>query len=271
MVSIITHRDERKLFALIGAVIVAALISLAQIQSARSGKPSVIAVALSTVFGGSQAAISAIANGLAHGGDAILNVPRLSSENAELTEENRRLAQENARLNEAISRLPDANAIASAAAANPGGIVAQTIAYDPEGEARIATIDRGSQAGVTSGAGVINGDGAVGRIVEATPLFSKMLLLTDTSSKIPAIVQRGRWWGIVVGTGSRVEMRYITQDAKLAPGDAVVTADGRAFYGGIALGRIRAITRPEGGLYQTAILDPAVSFGRLGPVVVLTR
>jgi rod shape-determining protein MreC len=252
-------------------VIVAALISLAQIQSARSGKPSVIAVAIVTLFGGAQTAIATVSSALGHAGETVVNLPRLSSENARLTEENRKLAADNAQLNDTVSKMPGLLALTPQTQANPAGIVAQTIAYDPEAEARIATIDRGTQAGVQTGAGVIDGDGAVGRIVETTPFFSKVQLLTDTSSKIPALVQHGRWWGIVVGTGSHIEMRYIAQDAKLTVGDTVITADGHAFYSGLALGRIISVSRPEGGLYQAALLEPAVAFGRLGPVLVLTR
>jgi rod shape-determining protein MreC len=135
----------------------------------------------------------------------------------------------------------------------------------------LARIDRGSVAGIAEDGGVINSDGAVGRIVAVTPLFSTVQLLTDPASKIPALVQRGRWWGIVAGNGSRLEMRFIAQDAKLRVGDRIVTAQGRSFPAGIALGTIRSIGRPEGGLYQTAIVDPTVAFGRLGVVLVLSR
>jgi rod shape-determining protein MreC len=251
-------------------VIAVALVSLAQIDAARTGKPSVIAVAITTVAGVAQSAISATAGGVHWAIDAVASIPRLAPDNAALRAQNLRLTAENARLTEALSRVPDALAIAGVAS-ELQGTTARTIAFDPEGETRLARIDRGSQSGVRADAGVINGDGAVGRIVEVTPFFSTVQLLTDPASKIPALVQRGRWWGIAVGAGSRLEMRFIAQDAKLRPGDTIVTGEGRSFPAGIALGTIRTIGRAEGGLYQTAIVDPAVSFGRLGAVLVLSR
>ncbi|HMD02665.1 MAG TPA: rod shape-determining protein MreC, partial [Candidatus Baltobacteraceae bacterium] len=147
----------------------------------------------------------------------------------------------------------------------------QTVGYDPEGVLRIATLDRGSRAGIQLDDAVINGDGAVGRVVEVTPFFSKVLLIVDPSSKLPVLVQKGRWWGIAAGTGGRLEMQYVAQDAKLRIGQTIVTGAGRSFRSGITVGRIAAIFRPEGALYQTALVEPAVRFGRLGPVLVLRR
>jgi rod shape-determining protein MreC len=252
-------------------VIVAAVISLAQIESARSGKPSLVAVTVATLAGGAQAAVSAISGGIGSGVAWIAAIPKYERAMTVLSRDNARLLQENARLNEAVSRLPDAAAIAEIAQARPGGIAARTVAYDPESETRIATIDRGARAGIVNGEGVIDADGAVGRIIETGPLFSKMLLLTDPASKLPARVQRGRWWGIAVGNGSQIELRYIAQDAKLQPGDLVVTAAGRSFDEGVSLGRVVSLSRPQDGLYQTAVLAPSAEFGRLGAVLVVPR
>ena len=54
-------------------------------------------------------------------------------------------------------------------------------------------------------------------------------------------------------------------------GDAVVTGEGRSFHAGYELGRITSIDHPEGALYQSAIVRPAVTFGRISRVLVLPR
>jgi rod shape-determining protein MreC len=174
-------------------------------------------------------------------------------------------------LREAIAQSPAAAAIDRALAGHPGGIEAAAIGYDPENTSRIVTIDKGAQAGVEREAGVIDGDGTVGRVIEVDPFTSKVLLVTDPASKVPAVVQRGRWWGIATGTNSHIVLQYVSQDAKLAVGDAVVTGRGRSFAAGVALGTIASISHPDGALYQTAVLQPAVSFGRLDRVVVLPK
>ncbi len=271
MVPIFTYRDERKLFAVIGAVIVAALIALVQLDAAKSGKPSIISdVVTSTAFV-VQSTVATVA-GAVHGvGAGIAAAPHLATQNAELREKNRALRTENARLREALARSPEATQIASAMAALPGGIEASTIGYDPENVDRVITLDRGSRAGIAADDGVMNEDGVVGRIVSTTPLESTVLLVTDGASKVPAVVQRGRWWGIATGTNGRIRLEYISQDAKLRVGDAVVTGAGRSFRAGLPLGTIARIDHPDGALYQSALLEPAAAFGRISRVIVVPR
>ena len=48
-----------------------------------------------------------------------------------------------------------------------------------------------------------------------------------------------------------------------------MTGEGRSFHAGLAIGRITEIDHPEGSLYQTAVIQPAVAFGRLAHVLVL--
>jgi rod shape-determining protein MreC len=218
-----------------------------------------------------QSGIAAVADGLQAFGGAVADAPRLYKENADLRASDAALQAENARLREALAAVPEGAALLSAAAAAPKGIEASTIAYDPENQSRIVTIDRGSTAGVKAESGVIAADGAVGRVVEVEPFSSKVLLTTDPASKVPAVIERGRWWGIATGTNSSIELRYISQDARLQIGDLVVTGAGRSFGAGIAIGRIARLDRVEGALYQSALLEPAVNFGRLHKVLVLAH
>jgi len=271
VVPIFTYRDERRLFAVIGAIIVAALIVLIQIDAARSGKPSFLSSGAASVFGFFQSGISAGADATRNTVGAFLEAPHLSGENAALAERNRALKAENSRLREALSTQPDAASIERAAAHEPGGIVATTIGFDPENQSRIVTIDKGSRAGVRLDAGVIDEAGVVGRVVVVEPFTSKILLLTDATSKVPAVVQRGRWWGIATGTNTRVQLQYVSQDAKLQRGDLVVTGEGRSFHAGLPIGRVVQIFHSEGALYQAALVEPIVAFGRLSRVLVLAH
>jgi rod shape-determining protein MreC len=252
-------------------VIVAAVIALVQIEAAKSGKPSIFSQGVTSLFGALQGVATNASDVVRGGLGSLVEAPRLARENAALDERYRVLQRENGRLREALSTQPDAAAIVRVAASEPGGIVASTIGFDPENQSRIVTIDKGWQAGVRLDAGVIDEDGVVGRIVGVEPFTSKVLLITDATSKVPAVVQRGRWWGIATGTNSRVQMQYVSQDARLVAGDLVVTGEGRSFHAGLPIGRVVQVYRPEGALYQTALVEPAVAFGRLGHVLVLSH
>ena len=252
-------------------MIVAAAIALFQISAARSGKSSIITWGLTTILGPFETGTTSAFDGLRDTFGNLGRIPQLARDNAQLEARARALAAENARLREAASQEPDLAALERALQAEPGGIAAATIGFDPENQSRSVTLDKGSNAGVKLDAGVVNEDGVVGRVVAVEPFTSSVLLLTDPDSKVPAVVQRGRWWGIATGTTTRVQLRFVSQDARLRLGDTVVTGTGRSFGAGVTIGRIVRIFHSEGALYQTAAIEPSVAFGRLHHVVVLPR
>ena len=197
-------------------------------------------------------------------------MPGLERDNARLRAENTALIAENARVHE----------LAAAYAAQAGirlsmdlnhGIEARVIGFPPENESRAVTIDRGAQAGVHRDDGVVTQDGVVGKIASVGPFTSTVVLITDYTSRVPAVVRRGRWWGIARGNLTSVALEYVSQDAPLKAGDVIVTGEGRSFHSGVPIGTIAATQRGDATLYQTAVVTPAVNLGALDRVVVVPR
>jgi rod shape-determining protein MreC len=183
---------------------------------------------------------------------------------------NQRLVEENARVHELAA------AYAAQGAVQPvvqlyRGIEARVIGFPPENESRAVTIDKGSGAGVRVEDGVVAADGAVGRVAAVAPFSSTVVLVTDYTSRIPAVVRRGRWWGIARGNLTSVVVDYIEQDAPLRVGDVVVTGEGRSFHSGIPVGTIAAVEHSSSALYQTAVLRTSVDLGALDRVVVVSK
>ena len=119
---------------------------------------------------------------------------------------------------------------------------------------------------------MVTGRGVVGRVTEVGPLSSKVLLVTDATSKLPAVVQHGRWWAIAVGTldARQTAVRLAGREAAL--GDRVVTGEGRSFHAGVLIGRIQQLDPVSAGaLDQTAIVQPAADLSALSHVVVLPQ
>lgn len=231
---------------------------------------SPIATFANSLFGVAETAVAATARGTRALGDAVLALPSLERENAALRESNRRLTQENARLHELAA------AYAAESSVRPvvdlyHGIEARVIGFPPENESRAVTIDKGFRAGVVRDQGVLAAGGMVGRVAAVGPYSSTVLLATDYTSRIPAIVRRGRWWGIARGNLSSVVVEYLPQDAPLRVGDVVVTGEGRSFHSGVPIGTVNAIERGDGMLYQTAVIKTFVDLGALDRVVVVPR
>ncbi|MGB8265426.1 MAG: rod shape-determining protein MreC [Candidatus Velthaea sp.] len=272
MVSIFTYRDERKLLAVIGVVIVAAILALLQLDFARAGRTSPLTATVTTVATYAQLAVTTVSNAIRGGWSAAVNTPQLASTNARLVQENAALQTANDALAEALSRVPAERDLALAQARYPEGIAATVIGYDPEATQRIVTIDKGAREHVRVDEGVVTARGVVGRIIEVAPISAKVLLVTDIASRLPAVVQRGRWWAIAAGTQTRIKLQYVSQDAKLRVGDRVVTGEGRSFHAGYPIGTISEVyPQPAGALDQTAVVAPAVEFGSLSRVLVLPQ
>jgi len=272
VVSIFTYRDERKLFAVIGAIIAAGLVALVQLEFARQGRTSPLSNAITSTYAYLEFALSASISGSRDAVGYVISLPQLERENEQLRAEDAKLQTENATLQETLARVPSREAVQNAAALYPTGIPALVIGFDPENKSQVVTVNKGTRSGVSIDDGVVNAAGVVGRVIEADALSSKVLLITDYTSNLPAILQNGRWWGIATGTLTRVNLHYVSQDAHLHAGDAVVTGEGRSFHAGLLIGRIASVTpMPAGALDQQAIVEPAVAFGRLDHVVILPK
>jgi rod shape-determining protein MreC len=267
---VFTYRDERKLFALISIIIVAALVALVQINAERTGNTSPIASVATSLFGITETVVTGTFGFARNGVGNVIALPGLSHDNGSLRDENRKLREENAQLHELAA------AYAAEAAIRPNvdlyhGIEARVVGFPPENESQAITIDKGAAAGVKRDDGVLDSNGIVGRVTSVGPLTSTIVLITDYTSRIPAVVRRGRWWGIARGNITSVRMEYIPEDAPLKPGDLVVTGEGRSFHSGVPIGTVASLERGDTTLYQTAVLKPSAALGALDRVVVVPQ
>lgn len=90
---------------------------------------------------------------------------------------------------------------------------------------RSALINLGRDQGVRIGYAVINGDGLIGRTVDAGASISRVLLLNDLNSRIPVLVGQGGVRALASGdNGAELKLDFLPPDAKLHAGDEVYTS-----------------------------------------------
>jgi rod shape-determining protein MreC len=90
---------------------------------------------------------------------------------------------------------------------------------------RSALINLGRDNGVRVGYAVINGDGLVGRTIDAGGSVSRVLLLNDLSSQVPVLVGHGGVRGLASGDSSaELRLEFLPDGAALHPGDEVFTS-----------------------------------------------
>ncbi len=252
-------------------IIVAALVALIQVSAARAGSPSPLTTALTTAGMAIEEAASFSVSIVRGSGQAVVSLPGLAHDDRSLRARNISLERENARLHELLAAYQADTALAPRLAEYPRAIQARVIGFPPENGIQSVTIDKGTRNGIGRDDGVLSSDGVVGRVVEAGPFTSQVALLTDFTSTIPAIVQRGRYWGVAKGNQSSVRLDYVSQDAPLRIGDRVVTGEARSFHSGALIGTIVQIERSDSSLYQTAVVKPAADFSTLDRVVVVPK
>src|SRR6202034_1719853 len=109
-----------------------------------------------------QLAATTVTNGTRDGVSAIVRAPQLAHDNGDLRTTVAQLRQENRELTETLARVPAEAALARAQAAEPAGIPANVIGFDPENALHEITIDRGAKDHLQTDDGVMTGDGVVG-------------------------------------------------------------------------------------------------------------
>jgi rod shape-determining protein MreC len=150
---------------------------------------------------------------------------------------------------------------------------ARILAWTPGPWFRSITINIGARDGVARDQAVVHNLGVVGRVMETSPNYARVLLATDFSSSIDAFVQRSRAPGILSGEGgSRMTLNYVRKDEDVRPGDQVVTSGLDGFFpGGLALGTVSRVSRQGPGLFMEVEVRAQAPFDRLEEVLILVN
>lgn len=110
------------------------------------------------------------------------------------------------------------------------------------------TLGKGSKDGVKAGYIVMGIGGLVGRITQVTPHTSKVLLISDNTSRVGAILGRNRNLGYIKGQGTpTVVMHFFEQITDIKPGDDITTSSlSKLFPPGLPLGKVKSTEKEKG-------------------------
>jgi rod shape-determining protein MreC len=189
-----------------------------------------------------------------------------------------RLREENARLREQLVRgeageRRDAEWVALLDLAEEGGwrlAPARVVgAGSALGFERTVTIDAGEADGVAVGQSVVAGPGLLGRTARVGRWTSVVLLLDDPGFGVGARSAETGALGLARGAGNG-RLRWTQVDAgPVAEGAALLTTGSDTFVPDLPVGRVREVSRGEGGLTTTAVVEPFADLGRIELVGVV--
>ena len=135
---------------------------------------------------------------------------------------------------------------------------------------RVWWLNLGEQDGIKVRQPAVVAEGLVGRVQNISSKQSTIQIILDQRSRFPVLVQRNRSRGIVVGTGSGIELRQVLVGDELKIGDRIITSGlSQLFPKGLFVGEIKKIVLSENQLLQTAVLEPGVELNRVESVGIL--
>ena len=129
----------------------------------------------------------------------------------------------------------------------------------------------GSKEDIIIGQTVMGTNGLLGQVVEVSMFSSKVLLITDVNSNVPAIITRTGKQVIIKGRtqDDLLEISFLSNETDIRSGDLIVSS-GQAgrFIASLNIGRVLEITRNEGERFATVIIEPSEDINNINEVII---
>ncbi len=111
-------------------------------------------------------------------------------------------------------------------------------------------INAGSNRKISEGSIVTGAVGMIGRVVDISDDKSRLMLVTDPSSRIPIIASKARSRGILIGNNTNLmEIAYLSKNHQIKVGDMIFTSgDGDTLPPGILIGVVRKVDKSYVGV-----------------------
>ena len=239
---------------------------------------SAIKTRLANVFMPVTKTVSAVGRKFGQIWDAAVHSDSMVADNAHLKEEIDTIKAEKAILEEQLKGLKATSEQLQALEGSGFEILsANIVGWEPDIWHNTVIINRGAKDGITKGALAADGDKLAGRIIEVGSGWSRVRLLTDPESVVPALVQKKGIRGIVVTTArSQLRMEYIDNTEGIGEGDVIITSEANyryeeekiVFPQGLMIGTISSIEPKQQGLYSV-VIKPATDFKKLEKLIVI--
>jgi len=255
----------------LAALLLMALQLTGQLQSLRSAISFFMAPAQLGTTGAARSVTDAI--------EFLLELSTLRQRVNELEEINAALLAENFSLREVERENGEMRSLFQFAQTRPGlelrgaQIIARVIGQESTNFLDYIEVDLGATHNIDVGMPVVTEQGLVGRISEVNNVTSKVLLITDPSSAVNAILQSSRLNGIIQGTpNGDLLMDFIPQGPVFNVGEVVLTSSmGVLFPKGIPIGQVIERRQRDIDIFQQAVVRPSIDFSSLELVAIVTN
>jgi rod shape-determining protein MreC len=150
-------------------------------------------------------------------------------------------------------------------------VAARVIGNGTGANSKVVFVDRGSTSGVESGMAVVTPDGIVGKVVEAYPTASLVMLVTDPTFAAGVVSQKNRVHGTLKGQGhAECLVDYVQNEEHVDIGEWFYTSgDDRIFPKGFPVGQVTAA--PNGKTFKEIYISPSGMQGGTEEVLIVLQ
>ncbi|MEK6795292.1 MAG: rod shape-determining protein MreC [Spirochaetota bacterium] len=158
-------------------------------------------------------------------------------------------------------------------------VAATIVSKDPQNFYSTIIVNRGYQDGVEIGMPVIAyrdaAKGVVGKVIEVSRRYARILPITDQNCKIGAMLETTRATGILAGEQPRsllCNLAFVDRVVPVATNESVVTSGmGGIFPKGLVIGTVSAVDRKLYGLFQSITVRPLLDFATLEDIYIILK
>ena len=151
-------------------------------------------------------------------------------------------------------------------------VAAQVIGSSGSDLSRIIYIDKGEHDGLKRDMAVITANGIVGKVLMVYPSVAQVLLISDQSSGVGALLEKSRLQGVLRGTpNGEVVLERVMSDEQVPEGEIVLTSGGdQIFPKGLPVGTVTHVGNGK-DLFLNIKVRPAADLSKLEEVLVLVE
>jgi len=149
--------------------------------------------------------------------------------------------------------------------------IAQITQMDVIPNKKSVQINIGSDYSTQIGQTVMGVKGLLGQVVEVNVYTSKVLLITDTDSNVPAKIARTGQQVIIKGRSQddMLEIPFLPNDSEIESGDLLVTSgQAKRFIPSLKIGRVVEVIRNEGERFSEVVIQPLEDINNISEVIL---
>ncbi|MFI6594603.1 rod shape-determining protein MreC [Nonomuraea sp. NPDC050536] len=271
-------RDTRRARMILGLLLLAALVTLTIDHRSGEGSPlGALRAGGAWLFGSAEQVGTTVTNPVGGFFQAMVNAPSAQSDIQRLKAENAKLRSELAAGRLDAGRSGQLKRLLGLSGLGGYKIVTANVVArrGVPGFEEAAEIDAGTADGIRPEMTVLNGDGLVGRVVQAESGTATVVLISDPASSAGARLENGNEIGVVHGVaenGRLVQFKLLDSTAPLERGGRIVSFGsqrGTPYVPGVPVGVIERVEATPGELTRIAYARPYADLTALDVVGVV--